>query len=263
MKRISLSILLLIAAAVAASAFGAREHKAITIVAQSHLTPEAAAAVREITGGEKMAVFASHPDKFRKYYRINGKKIWHTYHVGPDFKPDQVAENSLFKAVETAVGALSGDGYKTLADRDSVQIYFSYIIHFIADLHCPGHVKYTDGDGCASPRKYSFGEKAIDFHKCWDTNFISEALGVSTMDMAYLTDIATEEEIAGFQKGDIYEWAVETATCCHGVTHDGEMNADGVVENNPYFTVSHALFNKRQAMKAAYRIAAVLNAMFK
>jgi len=178
-------------------------------------------------------------------------------------KPDEIVANSLFKAVEMGVNALAGDGYKNLADKDSVQIYFSYVVHFISDLHCPGHVKYPEEMGTPSPKKYEMGEKEIDFHKSWDTYFISEALNCGTLDLVYFADIATDKEIKEYQKGNIYDWALETATCCYGFTHDGQANEAGVVKCNPYFLLDHALANKHQVMKAGYRLAAVLNAMFR
>lgn len=261
MKKLLFSLLSLLLATGVSSAFGARDHKAIAIVAEKHLTPKAAAAVREITGGEKMAVFACHPDKFREDYRIDGKKIWHTFSVGEDMKPDNLAENSLFSALEMGVNALKGDGYKKIADRDSVLIYFSYVVHFVADMHCPSHVKYSDADK-PSPKKYTLGNKEIAFHKCWDTYFISEFFNVGCTDLAYLADIADAAEIARIQEGDWYDWALETARCCYDITREGEVNAAGVVPNDRQLIYKNAMFNKRQGMKAAYRLAAVLNAMF-
>jgi len=263
MKKILLTCIVLILAGGLSFGFGARDHKAIAIIAENHLTPKAAAAVKEITGGERLAIFASHPDKFRSYYLIDGKKIKHTFHVGTDLKPDEIVENSLFKAIEMGVTALSGDGYKTLAAKDSVQIYFAYIVHFVADMHCPGHVKYPNKElGTKAPKKYNLGDKEYDFHKCWDTYFLSQAYNFGTTDLAYFADIATDAEIAEYQKGSIYDWANETASICFDITHDGEIDEAGVVTCDPYFLHNHAMFNKRQVMKAGYRLAAVLNAMF-
>ena len=47
MKKVLVSFIAVLMATGIASAFGAREHKAIAIIAENHLTPKAAAAVRE------------------------------------------------------------------------------------------------------------------------------------------------------------------------------------------------------------------------
>ena len=262
MKKVLVSFIAVLMATGIASAFGAREHKAIAIIAENHLTPKAAAAVREITGGERLAVFASHPDRYRSYFLIDGRKIWHTYHLDAGMKPEETGGNSLFRAIEMGTGALAGEGYRRIADKDSAQIYLAYIVHFIGDMHCPGHVKYPEGMGNPSPKKYIVGEKTIDFHKCWDSQFISEAFNVSTMDMVYISDIASPEEIAEYQKGGLMDWADDTAHSCYDLTHDGDVQDNGAVKCTPHFVTAHALFAKHQAMKAGYRLAAYLNAMF-
>lgn len=256
-----MSLISLVLATSLASAFGGREHRAIAIIAENHLTPQAAAAISEITGGEKLAVLASHPDRFRSYYFIDGEKIRHSFAVDGNLQLQQ-EENDPLSAIEIGVKALSGKNYRKISSSDSAQLLLSYIVHFVGDMHCPGHVRYPKGTTQKAPKAYKIKGHDKSFHEMWDSGFLSGAFGSGTLDLVYFADVASDKEIVEIQKGDIYEWAGEIAKSCYPVTRTGEIDENGAVECDPYLTDANAMFAKSQVMKAGYRLAAVLNRMF-
>ncbi len=71
------------------------------------------------------------------------------------------------------------------------------------------------------------------------------------------------EQRAEYQKGSVIDWAHDSAVCCKDFTRDirGDENNNAVVEW-PY-VAEHAWHAKNQAMKAGYRLAAILNEIFK
>lgn len=261
MKKALVSLISLVLATSLASAFGGREHRAIAIIAENHLTPQAAAAISEITGGERLAVLASHPDRFRSYYFIDGEKIRHSFAVDGDMQLQQEG-NDPISAIEIGVKALSGKNYKKISSSDSAQLLLSYVVHFVGDMHCPGHVRYPKEMTPKAPKTYTIRGIDKKFHETWDSGFLSGAFGSGSLDLVYFADVASDKEIGEIQKGDIHEWAGEIAKSCCSITRDGEIDENGTVVCDPYFTELHAMFAKRQIMKAGYRLAAVLNRMF-
>lgn len=261
MRKALLSVISLVLATSLASAFGAREHRAIAIIAENHLSPQAAAAIAEITGGERLAVLASHPDRFRSYYFIDGEKIRHSFAVDDSLQLRQEGNDPL-SAIEIGVKALSGGNYKKISSSDSAQLLLSYIVHFVGDMHCPGHVRYPKGMTPKAPKAYKIKGHEKHFHEMWDSGFLSGSFGSGSLDLVYFADVASDREIGEIQKGDIYEWAPEIARSCFSVTRDGEIDGNGTVECDPYYVEVHATFAKRQVMKAGYRLAAILNRIF-
>jgi len=261
MKRILVIAAALTLMSSAAFAFGAREHSAITIIADKYLTSKARAAISEISGGERIALFASHPDKFRAYYLYDGKTFSHTFKIGEDLEPLSFNPNeSALGGVELAAKALKN--YKTTAVPDSNVIYLAYLVHFVGDMHCPSHVKYPAETQPASPKTYVLGDQVIQFHKAWDSGFAAYAFNGGPMDVAYLADIATPKQIKEYQKGSVKDWAVDNAHYCFSFTRDVEFDSEGVAKIDNSYAQKHAEFAKNQVMKAGYRLAAILNQIF-
>lgn len=242
--------------------FSAREHATVAVIADKYLTPKARAAIDEITAGEKISLYASFPDKFRDVMIVNGVQPKHSYSVDANFKPDMNYESSTIAAIELAASKLKDSGYKN-CPKDSAEIFLSMIIHYVGDMHCPSHIKYPKNTIPKSPKYYRFNDKDPKFHKAWDNGFVAYAYPGGPVDLAYLADIASETQRKEYQKGTPVEWGEDNARCCFDFVRDVECDSNGVAIVDKRYAQKHAGYAKSQIMKAGYRLAEILNRIFK
>lgn len=244
-----------------AFAFGPREHAAIAIIAENHLTPKAKAQIMKITGGQHLVQYASFPDKFRPYYLHEGNRIPHTLHLDANFQPDTDVKTSVLGSV-----ALAYDGLmrrNTTEHPDSTVTYLAYMVHFVGDMHCPSHQTFDPATSIKAPKYYVIDGEKINWHSAWDKGFSAFAFYGGPMDLAFLADVATPKQIKEYQKGSVMDWALENAKVVYNYTRDVEFGEDGTAIVTNMYSQQHAEYAKTQIMKAGYRLAAMLNKIFK
>lgn len=244
-----------------AGAFTTREHATVAYIAEQHLTPAAKAAVREIFHGDSMVDYASWPDLFRKVMLDeNGKEIPHMLRVDKDFYPAAVeADQSAYFAIVDAQKRLKD--YKHMPDSARVAD-LSIIVHLLGDIHCPSHLLYADKRHKKIKNLYfKSGKnepKKINYHYFWDAWAADQILCGGFIEQGYLLDTYSEKEIAKIQKGSLEDWIYDSADSCKDI-YDVENEA----EINKMYVVGKVALVKSQVRKAGYRLAKMLNTMFK
>lgn len=257
MKRIILLLASAFIFCAPAFSFTQREHAAIAVIAERYLTPEASSACKKIFRGETLAMYASYPDQYRQVMLdAEGNKYPHIGECDADFKPI----GGVYFVILDDVKLLKN--YKNLDPKLALEA-LGRIVHFVGDMHCPSHVKYPKGTTPKTVKNYIYNGKKIQYHAAWDSNFTSITYAGGVLDLAYFADVATPEERAQYQKGDVLEWAEDCARFCFPFTRDLELNEEREVEVDRPYVTEHGAFAKTQIMKAGYRLAALLNEMFK
>lgn len=264
MKKIISSLTLLIVLVTSASAFTLREHAAIAIIAQKYLTPEAQVAVNDIFKGETLAMYASYPDQYRKSLIIDGAEVPHMFPVQDDINGDWRMKGDATKNAALAIERSLADlkNYKKLDDKTRLEA-LAIVVHLVGDIHCPSHLKESKESKKNRVAYYVYAEKKIKFHGAWDGIFAEKTYNGGPLDMAFLSDTATPQQRAEFQKGDPQVWAEESARVCYPITHDLDASEEKNIEVNREYVTDHAYLVKCQVMKAGYRLAQVLNTVFK
>lgn len=241
-------------ASVNLGAWGKRTHAAIAIIAENHMTPEAQAKVRELLGGYHMVTFASYLDEYRKKMM----PLQHVQKVDLDFNSVSELYNSKGEKngvihIQDCINDLKH--YKDLDDSTRrVDLYC--IIHLIGDMHCPSHISYKDGRQkfCG---KLIYKGKETNFHHIWDGTVLDAKFAGGPLDLAYICDTASPEEIAEIQKGDVRDWEHDCAESCKEifvVEKGAEIGHEYVLANWPLAA--------DQTRKAGYRLAKVMNDLF-
>lgn len=139
-------------------------------------------------------------------------------------------------------------------DDSLVRLNLMYVIHIAGDMHCPSHVKYP---GCKSGRAVLNGKK-MSYHAVWDWGVLDRAHGWSYSEYREQLDTRTKRERRAIAAGTPREWVHETAVDCR-VIYDWQR-PDEVYDND--FVQDTYLLAERQLVKAAYRLAALLNELF-
>lgn len=242
------------------SAFDARNHAAIAYIAEQNITPRTKAKIAEIFHGEHLYVFSSWPDYYRSTMLIDKAQIPHGVRLDEQLMPN----NSLKSAYPAFLAAC--ERLKDYRNRpDSANIAdLSIVVHLVGDMHCPSHmyysgktvkkvknVLYSAGGNASKPEK-------ISYHSFWDGIAMNKIFLGGFMDIASLSDNCSRKEIREIQKGTMEDWIHESAVNClqiYDIKENEHIDKDYVIKST--------FLSMCQIRKAGYRLAKVLNDLFK
>lgn len=196
--------------------------------------------------------YASWMDKFRDTPGF--RHVEHVAYVDGDMRHVDTLRNGKTDCVTELMRAIDRlRDYRNLGDS-LVRLNLMYVIHIVGDMHCPSHVKYP---GCKSGRAVLNGTK-MSYHAVWDWGVLQGAHGWSYTEYRQILDTCSKRERAEMCKGTPQDWLHESAVDCR-VIYDWQRE-DQVYGKQ--FVLDTYLLPERQLVKAAYRLAAVLNDLF-
>lgn len=256
MTRLLLPLLLTLAAALPAHAWGKTGHRVVGAVAQTYLSQTADAAVKDILGPEGIAEASDWPD----YMRSSPDDFWRSeanpYHYvtipnGTTYaegtappEGDAITALARFRAV-----ALDPD-----AAPEDRQLALRFIVHLVGDLHQPLHAgNGTDRGGnlfiC------TFFEEMTNLHEVWDARLINYEELSYTEWTQWLVQKITPEQLGDWAKARPADWADESAAIRDTIYPDTQILSWN------YVYQSRPILRQRLSM-GGVRLAAYLNEMF-
>lgn len=262
MKRTITLLAFALAFAMGAHAFSTKYHATVAYIAEQHMTPRAKANFHKAFGNKPLVEYASYPDFFRDIYNIDGVTISHLLYIDNDFKAVSHTEGdySAYNAILWGVNQLKN--YKKM--DDSLKVFaLALVVHCMGDTHCPSHKKYADGRNNISKIYFtnSFKRKGstkeVVYHAFWDAYCMDHRYSGGFLEMAYMIDTCSKDEIAKIQEGDIDDWMHATAMDCkdlYDVTNGATVDR--------IYIVTKAQEAAYQVRNAGYRLAALLNQIF-
>ena len=243
-----------------ALAWGGFAHSAITEIAERNLTPEAREKIH-LYLNHSLPFYAIWMDQYRYTdpYRPSGK--WHSNWMDESGAVDM--SNEKCAAYQTTRIWNEMKNYKNMP-QEQVRLNLLYLIHLVADMHCPGHNVWPKK---SHPQYYyhltnNKGGKE-SFHKVWDNDAILYGRKKMTVD-EYADKMATlsEKEIKKICKGTPYKWAVTSLPHAEATF---ELTPAG--SNKQKYSKETRLEMQRicdeEIIKAGYRLAYVMNQIFK
>ena len=286
MKRVIIVLLAIVAISYAqhAYAWGSWAHRFIAHTADRYLEPEAKQKVEKYLGSPiidhcvwmdkiRRPIFGkTHPDHAKmQVYRPTIR--WHNVTVDEKFHPSDKrsakGSGALFPNLEQCVENLRN--YRNLTDS-AVAVNLKFAIHMLQDMHCPGHIFYTEFPDCftgktpgAKSRSFmpiNYEGKKTSYHALWDGVALRSLYPEYDNDYEMLRkqmDKCTSRQRAKICRGSLEDWLVDAGKRCRPIY-------DNVAPND---TLNHDFFVKRrkitegQAMRSAYRLAHLLNEIFK
>lgn len=288
MKRILTICIAALAVCSSAFAWGDLGHATIAEVAQRHLTPKAEKALAEYLDGMKLASIASDADKYRSFWvldlgfvptnpqdsRVDFLKDFDfstPLNISPWSHSITVDENMEPYPTDNLDGAyINNDCYyvkmlaeqlrKDAAGMDPVERKkaIALIVHFLGDMHCPVHIVYLPNNTDKGHFDVTWNGRKTNYHSFWDGPVMNGLPG-GFQEMAYLVDTSSKKEIREITKGDVYDWGRDSATRsleAYELVHPGDV----IPSTFPY-DVRPLLYS--QLRNAGYRLAAILNEIFK
>ena len=267
------------------NAWGKLGHATVGHIAQEHLTPKARKALSNYLDGKSLAAIASDADTYRGMWTMdlgfiptnidNARPPWmrgfdfstphniapysHMITVDQEFNvyPTDNLNGEYIDNIAYYVTRLAQDLKENAEDMDPYERYktIALIVHFVGDMHCPVHIVYRPDNVTKGKFKIDWKGESVNYHGWWDKFIFDAYYDWSFSDMASLVDTANRKEINELTKGDVYDYAQDSARSCYS-TACKYKEGDSIDRNYPT-DVRDLLFS--QLRNAGYRLAKILN----
>lgn len=246
-----------------AMAWGGFGHRTIAEIAERNLTPKAKANIEKYTHGTPLADYSVWMDAIRKDDEVSAKAThgWHASIVDAECKTSQEIRDKHRKGRDAVTGLIELETMLKEREKlsDSVVLFsIKCIVHMVADMHCPAHLRYTD---CKNDGKFPvvFFGKQVTLHKVWDTSVLTrDHKGWRYINYADKLDNLSKRQVERITSGWYEDWLQDAARSVRPTIHkvgEGDDLDDG------FMSWGYPLAEEL-VVKSAYRLAKVLNTLF-
>jgi len=242
--------------------WGRTGHRVSAMVAESRLTPVAAAAVRSLLEpGESLADASTWADEQREEPRSGP---WHYVNV----PISEARYDPKFCSPDGCVVSKVEDFERVLSDpralRAEKQEALRFLVHFIQDLHQPLHVGDTGSRG-GNLVQVRFFDVASNLHQVWDFRVMEWHSTDEGTWLRELNALATPQMAAAWSKGSVEDWATESlaeARLAYCLPGTDRLIPSGTKLGEDYCRFALPIIQVRLA-QSAVRLAATLNQIFR
>jgi hypothetical protein len=230
-------------------AWGSAAHRLIGELAESRLTPKAAAEVRRLLAAEPSATLGS-VAPWADEHRSRVDAPWHYVNIPPaagcqyQSKRDCPDGACVVEAIERQLNVLASK-----ASDDQRLRALKYVIHLIGDVHQPLHAGRAEDKGGNTVQLQAFG-RGTNLHALWDTGLVVNWPG----GLLALQKGAEDQIKSADSSGTPQSWAEES---CRLVEQNWFYPRRHTLEFD-YQTKANPVIQQRISQAAA-RLAAELN----
>lgn len=190
-------------------AWGRLAHRSSAKLAETRLTPQARAKIRELLDpGESLADASTWADENNR--AIPGSAAWHYVNVpisAPRYSPrDCHGDNCIVAKLEEFRRVLA-DPQAPKARR---RMALRYVIHLVQDLHQPMHVGDRRDRGGNALQLQFYRDDSTNLHQVWDSGLLRQRYRHESDLVRDLVDLAKQPEAGGWREGRVEDWANES-----------------------------------------------------
>ena len=258
-KRIITPIFMLLITVTLVS-WGVTGHRTIGKIAEKHLTPKAAIAVKDLLEEESLADVSTYADHIRSKDEYKYTAPWHYINVPAGLSQQAFKDTVFAKQNDNVYKALlkcEADLKNPAKSREEKIFALKFIVHMVGDLHQPMHVSRSEDQG-GNKIKITFLGNPGNLHGLWDSG-LPEHEGLTYEQLADKVDHATPAEIKTWQKDDMLKWLYESYQVSEQLYADAGKSSDF---DEAYYKAHIPVFEERME-KAGIRLAGVLNAIYR
>ena len=237
--------------------WGAKGHYVIAGIAEAHLDKKAKKQVRKLLDGHTMAYYSTWMDEIRSDTTYAFTNTWHYANVDEGFTYETMKKEPNGDVITATL--LSINQLKNKSLPDSVRsMYLKFLIHLIGDMHCPMHAgRLSDRGGNSFPVTWK-GTKT-NLHSYWDSSVLEDAKIWNSIEWVTHIDIVmTKKQRRTTQAGEPLDWLNETVAYAKEIYEN--TNRDETL--NYVYARKYTPLIEDQFLKAGYRLAGLLNAIF-
>ncbi len=263
-SKISVLVLALVAtlSIQSAKAWGGFGHGAIAYVAEQHLTPKAKAECRRYLK-HTLPWYASWMDHWRAVPPFHPTNAWHGFSASVGGVVDwEKGNGKAMGQVQNILATMRDGKYKSLPDS-LVRHNLLILVHALPDMHCPVHVGFSRKDYPEYKYQLTRNGKPYKMHGFWDGSPGFQRRGWTFEKYASVVDVIPEKQIKKIiKKGNLEYWGrdiIKQAHRAYAITPEDKDIAKLTADEK----ADVLALADEMAMKAAYRLAYVLNEIFK
>jgi nuclease S1 len=242
-----------------ALAWGRMAHRAATRLAETRLTPQARAAIRELLEpGESLADASTWADDNTR--SIPGSARWHYVNVpisAPHYTARDCRDNCVVSRFQEFRQVLADPH----APRPRRRMALRYVIHLLEDAHQPLHVGDHRDRGGNGVQLQFFRDESTNLHQVWDSGILRNGYGHERELTNALIDRARRPDAKDWARGRIEDWvdeSLEAARQAYRIPGSSELLRSGMRIGRAYQDANLALAVQRLA-QSGYRLSEVLN----
>jgi nuclease S1 len=233
-------------------------HRASALLAESRLTPAAAAEIRRLfEPGETLADVSTWADQQRE---VPGTGPWH--YVNVPITASRFA--ARFCQPEGCVVSKIEEFRQVLLDpkatRTEKQRALRFLVHFLQDLHQPVHVG-DNGDRGGNLLQLRFFDLGTNLHRLLDSQIIDRYSQDEAQWVQELNALATPAKSAQWSRGSLGDWATESleeAKLLYREPGSENLMGSGTKLGEEYYRFALPII-RMQLARAGIRLALTLN----
>jgi hypothetical protein len=248
---------LLLAAVLPASAWDVTGHRVVGQIAENHLTPQAAQAVRELLGFDSLAEVSNWADEVRSADPWRHTTAWHYVNFAAEEQEYETTKKNPAGDAVTAMRWCEAALRNPAGAREEKIAALRFLVHFVGDIHQPLHAGLAEDRGGNLIEVYwMFEKEPTNLHRVWDSDIV-EWENLSFTEWTRFLDHTSEGEVRDWQASDYADWANES----RGLSERCYEFDKGQPLGYPYFT-AHLRVVKQRLLQAGVRLAGKLNSVF-
>ncbi len=235
-------------------AWGRIGHDVITYMAECNLTPKAKKTIDHYLH-HSIVYYSSWMDDYRTTAEYKHTTYWHMAAVNKDLDyTDEVKspKGDVICELENAITQLKN--YNNL-DDSTVAVNIKYIIHMVADMHCPSHIFYPEIN---IGYYITLKKQRYKYHSVWDSQINESMHRWSYTEWQQQLDRLNREEKKKITQGTPRDWFSQNAKECRIIYEWAPADSNPGIN----FLNKAIKLSETQMTKAAYRLAKILNDIF-
>ena len=241
---------------VLAFSWGKTGHRVVGQIAENHLSPKAAAAVRDLLGPDSLAEIANWADEIRSDPSWKRADPWHYVNI-PDGETYEAMSKNPAGDIIVAMKRFEATLRNPAAPKEERIQALKFLVHMIGDIHQPLHAGKRDDLGGNRVSVHWFRSvEATNLHTVWD-DLIIEQEKLSFTEWTRFLDHPTAAELKEWQAAGATVWMEESYKLrdrCYDFKPELPLSYDYVYKSLPIV--------KQRLLQAGVRLAGTLNGIF-
>lgn len=233
--------------------WGATGHRATGWVAEQYLTPKAKKKLKELLGGQSLAMVTTWMDDVRSDSTYDYMSDWHWVTVETGETYDQSKKNpngDVIMTLERIIGELKSKKLSREKEIEAIKI----LAHLVGDIHQPLHVGCCDDQGGNKVRvKWFRGDSNL--HRVWDSDMIDDTK-LSYTELAQSLVPPASDIAKKWQAASVRDWSVES------MSHRKSVYAVGDGNLGYKYSYKNLPTAKERILQAGIRLAGILNQVY-
>lgn len=207
MKKLILSLLVLISVTISSYGWGPTGHRTTGWIASKYLSKKARKAIEQLLQGQSLAIASTWMDDVRSDSTYNHMTDWHWVTIPFGETYEQTTKNSNGDIIQTLERIITELKTKKLTAQQQAE-RIRILIHLVGDIHQPLHVGGKNDKG-GNDVKVNWFRSESNLHRVWDSDMIDDSK-LSYSELGESLDKPTTAQLKTWQTANVREWAAES-----------------------------------------------------